>query len=412
MNYNQWDKVTLTEVTDKIGDGLHGTPKYDDLGEYYFVNGNNLNGNITIDNLTKRVSHSEYLKHKKDLNNKTILLSINGTLGKLAFYKGERVILGKSACYINVKNEVDKRFIFYTLQSTQFLSYLGSHSSGTTIKNLGLKEIRNFSFSLPNYSTQKAIANILSSLDDKIELNNKINKNLEELAQTLYKQWFVDFDFPNVDGEPYKSSGGEMVESELGLIPKGWRISKLDELLNLVKESTKPGEHLQDRIYVPIDTLQSKHLVLSDHKPYTDANSSLILFDRFDILMGAMRVYFHKVNLSFNQGVTRTTTFVLRSKSIYEVPFNLLTINQDVAIDYANGTSKGSTMPYAVWENALNRYEIVNPNIEVKKKFFNHIMPILQILNNNNIQNYKLQKTRDELLPKLMNGEIEVPIEE
>ena len=90
-------------------------------------------------------------------------------------------------------------------------------------------DLRKISIDLPSINTQKAIANILSSLDEKIELNNKINKNLETLAQTLYKQWFVDFEFPNDDGEPYKSSGGEMVESELGLIPKGWEVESIGE---------------------------------------------------------------------------------------------------------------------------------------------------------------------------------------
>ncbi len=306
------------------------------------------------------------------------------------------------------ENILNKKYFYYKY-SLSNLRYLDSGSAQSQITINDLKRIK---LELPHIKEQKAIANILSSLDDKIELNNKINKNLEEIAQTLYKQWFVDFEFPNGDGEPYKSSGGEMVESELGLIPKGWNISDFDKILTLIKEPTKPGEHLHKRVYVPIDKLQSKHLVLSEYKPYTDANSSLILFDKFDILIGAMRVYFHKVNLSFNQGVTRTTTFVLRSKSIYEVPFNLLTLNQDAAIDYANGTSKGSTMPYAVWENAFSRYAIVDPNIKIKKKFFDIVMPKLQLLNNNNIQNIKLQKIRDELLPKLMNGEIEVPIEE
>src|SRR5690554_1211153 len=116
-----WKKVTLKELSTKIGDGLHGTPKYDEEGEYYFINGNNLiNGNILIKSDTKRLNENEYLKIKKDLSDRTILVAINGTLGNIGFYKGEPIALGKSACYINLKKEVDKNYIRYVLEGQHF----------------------------------------------------------------------------------------------------------------------------------------------------------------------------------------------------------------------------------------------------------------------------------------------------
>ena len=420
MNYNQWDEVTLSEVTDKIGDGLHGTPKYDDLGEYFFVNGNNLNGKITIDNRTKRVSHSEYLKYKKDLNNTTILLSINGTLGKLAFYNGERVILGKSACYINVKNEVHKKFIYYTLQSTQFLSYLGSHSSGTTIKNLGLKEIRNFSFGLPNYITQKAIANILSSLDDKIELNNKINKNLEELAQTLYKRWFVDFEFPNEDGEPYKSSGGKMVDSELGKIPMDWSIKSIGDYSTVKSGYAFKSAWWSNKGLGVIKikdlndiTINENNLDRVEHFYATKAMEFSVNFG--DILIAMTGATLGKIgivsskksNLYVNQRVGK---FFLGEHPIKKLPFlhNLLR-NKDILEEIVRRGS-GSA------QSNISPSDIMSIKIPYKKEVINSFNIIFEYIYktylNNLEQNKILSKTRDELLPKLMNGEIEVPIEE
>ena len=109
---SEWKEVKLQDVTSILGDGLHGTPEYTDNGEYYFINGNNLNeGNIVINNDTKQVSYTEYLKYKKELNDRTLLVSINGTLGNVAYYKGEKVVLGKSACYFNLINGIDKRFV-------------------------------------------------------------------------------------------------------------------------------------------------------------------------------------------------------------------------------------------------------------------------------------------------------------
>ncbi|MFR4671276.1 MAG: restriction endonuclease subunit S [Intestinibacter bartlettii] len=253
MSCSDWKTVKLEEVVDILGDGLHGTPKYSDDGEYYFINGNNLDGKIIVNEKTKRVGLEQYLKYKKDLNDRTLLVSINGTLGKVAEYGGEDIILGKSACYFNVKKDVNKKYIKYILLSDIFKHYIHNYSTGTTIKNLGLKQMRKFKFPLPNIEEQEKIANILSSLDDKIELNNEMNKTLEEMAQSIFKRWFIDFEFPNEDGQPYKSSGGEIVESELGMIPKEWEIAQIDDISQVtmgVSPSSKT--YNEDNIGLPL----------------------------------------------------------------------------------------------------------------------------------------------------------------
>ncbi len=192
---SEWPEVRLEDVTTKLGDGLHGTPKYDENGDYYFINGNNLgNGKITIDEKTKRASKAEYLRHKKELNDRTILVSINGTIGNVGLYNGEKVFLGKSACYFNVKDDVDKHFIRYVVTSKLFQDYINSLATGSTIKNVSLKLMRNFRFRLPPLNIQRYIAKNLKDLDDKIELNRQTNQTLEQIAQAIFKSWFVDFE--------------------------------------------------------------------------------------------------------------------------------------------------------------------------------------------------------------------------
>ena len=215
----EWKEVTLGEVSSKIGDGLHGTPQYDGDGSYYFINGNNLNcGKIIIKDDTKRVGIDEFVKNQKELNEQTLLVSINGTIGNVAKYNNEPCILGKSACYINVIKEVDKEFIYYVLTSANFKRNITNEATGTTIKNVSLKQMREYKFNIPcNIADQRRIASILSSLDRKIELNNKINADLEEMAQAIFKNWFVDF-------EPFKD--GKFVDSELGMIPEGWKVGR------------------------------------------------------------------------------------------------------------------------------------------------------------------------------------------
>src|SRR5690606_6698253 len=142
--------------------------------------------------------------------------------------KGNQVV--STGFAVVTPKRIEPRFLYYFLTQAEITEFLNTIAEGgtTTFPAFKADELKDLPINLPDYNTQTAIAEILSSLDDKIELNNKINQELENLAQTLFKQWFIDFEFPNEKGEPYKSSGGEMVDSELGEIPKGWEVGNLN----------------------------------------------------------------------------------------------------------------------------------------------------------------------------------------
>jgi len=180
-----WEEKTFEELSSKIGDGLHGTPKYDEDGEYYFINGNNLNdGTIKIKGNTKRVNKEEFEKYKKDLTLNTVLISINGTLGKVAFYNGEPVVLGKSACYINFNKEVNKHYIKYLVKCSLFFDNMASQSTGATIKNFSLKSMRNYKLHLPSIDEQIIIIENLQVFERKIfQLDSNLNQKLADLVE-------------------------------------------------------------------------------------------------------------------------------------------------------------------------------------------------------------------------------------
>jgi len=184
-----WDIDKLENLTTKIGDGLHGTPKYIEQSDYYFINGNNLNGkSIEITDNTKCVTEEEYIKNKKILSDTTILLSINGTIGSLAYYGNEHVMLGKSVAYMNTNDKISKQFLFYLLKSSQILNYFMFELTGTTIKNLSLKTIRNTKIPLPPLKEQTQIAQILSTSDEKIELLKAKKEKYEILKKGLLQK--------------------------------------------------------------------------------------------------------------------------------------------------------------------------------------------------------------------------------
>lgn len=174
-----WETPKLIQLTSRIGDGLHSTPKYADGTGYYFVNGNNLkDGSIVISNTTKEVPEEEYKKHTVSLGANTVLLSINGTIGSTALFNHEPIILGKSAAYINCEIELNRNFLMRYLQSSHALRYYDLEVTGTTISNLSLNSIRQMKTALPPLKEQKEIveycAKQMKKYGDLIKKANKL----------------------------------------------------------------------------------------------------------------------------------------------------------------------------------------------------------------------------------------------
>ena len=186
-----WESKPLNEVCDGIGDGLHGTPVYDDGGDYPFINGNNLiDGKIVITPATKMVSEETYMKHFIDISTNAILICINGTLGKLAFYNGEKVMLGKSACYCNLKQNINKVFVYGVMKSDSFAEFLDNSSTKSTIKNVGLKAMREYKLILPPTELKEQFTAFVEQTDkSKLEVQKSLEK-LELLKKALMQKYF------------------------------------------------------------------------------------------------------------------------------------------------------------------------------------------------------------------------------
>ena len=160
-----WCWCRLRDIVYDLGDGIHGTPKYDDKGQYYFINGNNLlNGKIEIKQSTKRVSETEYKKYKKNLSERTIFVSINGTLGNISFYNNEQIILGKSACYFNLTEHISKYYVYNFLNTNYFKKYVVENATGSTIKNVSLQAMRNLLIPIPPEEEQDRIVNTIKAV--------------------------------------------------------------------------------------------------------------------------------------------------------------------------------------------------------------------------------------------------------
>jgi len=408
---NNWKFDKLSKLCTRIGDGLHGTPEYSELSDIYFINGNNLkNGKIEINENTKKVTYKELSKNFIDLNNNSLLLSINGTLGSMAFFNNEKVMLGKSAAYLNFKTSINK-FYYYYFQLPSIQEHFHNVATGSTIKNLSLKSIQDFEVPIPDENIWKNISTLLSSLDAKIELNNKINTELEAMAKTLYDYWFVQFDFPDANGNPYKTSGGKMFWNEdlKREIPEGWEVKELDQILNTDlggTPSTKIAKFWEGNIpWLNSGEIANFPIVESEAHVTHEAisNSATTLMPAGTCVLSITR-HLRPSILAIDACANQSVVGIFESKKfkssfIYpylknEIP-RLMTLRS------------GAQQPH-INKGTLDESLIIEPSQLILDEYYKKAHPIYKKIINNSFQNKELASLRDWLLPMLMNGQVTV----
>jgi type I restriction enzyme S subunit len=397
---NDWKKVKLGDIATDVSYGYTESATTEKIGPKFLRITDIVPSQINWENVPYcNITDDDYKKYKLEIGD-IVIARTGATTGYNKIIKDS--VESVFASYL-IRFKINKKiaipfYIEYLLQSKQWYNYIESIISGSAQPGANAKLLSGFEISLPPLETQEKIAAILGCLDDKIEINNKINANLENQAQTIFKHYFVDF-------APFKD--GKFVESELGMIPEGWKVGYLGDILKLIKDVINVNKK-GSLPYLPIDIIPMKSLAINGYKPTEEAQSSLISFLKDDIIIGAMRVYFHRVVISPFNGITRSTCFVLRPiKDVYR-EFALILCSQDSTINYANTTSKGTTMPYAVWNGALEKMPIIIPSDIIIKKFSEQTKGIIDKIRDSWKENQSLLNIRDTLLPKLMNGEINV----
>lgn len=288
---DSWEQHKLSDGTNKIGDGLHGTPKYSEDGDVYFVNGNNLvNGQIVITSETKMVTSNEQSKDDKALNENTILMSINGTIGNLAWYRGENLMLGKSAAYIEV-SDFDKKFIYTYLQTRPVKDYYLNSLTGTTIKNLGLKAIRNTNIYTPTIDEQAKIGVLFQNLDMTITLHQRKLAKLKELKKGYLQKLFPqnsekvpEFRFKGYSDAWEKRKLGEVATITMGQSPdsKNYTLNPQDHILVQGNADIKNG-WVEPRVWTTQITKIAKKgsVLLSVRAPVGEVSKTA-----FDVVLG------------------------------------------------------------------------------------------------------------------------------
>tara|TARA_X000000950_G_scaffold266626_1_gene342325 strand:- start:410 stop:1645 length:1236 start_codon:yes stop_codon:yes gene_type:complete len=400
----KWQEVKLRDITTKIGDGLHGTPSYDELGKYYFINGNNFsNGKIVIKKDTDKVSEDEFKKIKRDLTDKTILVSINGTLGNVALYNNETVGLGKSACYINVNKTVSRDFIRYCIDNPYFRRYADLYSTGSTIKNLSLKAVRDFKINLPPFSTQQKIVKILSKYDDLFENNLKRIKLLEESGRLTYEEWFLRF---RVDGKKLE------INPTSGL-PFKWEKKSITEFDAFKQDKQKSKEFKGEKKYYATADVSETVITADgetinwDNKPsraQIKPNNNTVWFARMSDTYKVL--CFNNKNINLQENSIISSGFAgFKAKNDLCLPFLYFTINSKFFHELKNLYATGATQ-VSLNNDSMSFIKIIEPNADLVEEFGSRTLPFIEEISILRSKNQLLKEARDILLPRLMTATI------
>ena len=253
---------------------------------------------------------------------------------------------------------------------------------------------------VPPIATQRRIASILSAFDDLIEINTQRIAILEEMARRIYEEWFVRFRFPGHENV-------RMVESELGLVPEGWRVRALGDFIDDVRDSVNPDAVSPETPYVGLEHIPRRSIALAEWGHAAEVGSSKLRFREGDILFGKIRPYFHKVAVAPVAGVASSDAIVMRAKQAQDFGLALAVASSDAFVAHATQTSNGTKMPRANW-GVLRQYPVPTPPPALHKRFEEFMAGVVSAVANHVLRNRNLRVTRDLLLPKLVSGELDV----
>ena len=405
---DEWKEYKLEDVCKSIADGDHMPPPKSDKGIPFVTISNIVDKRLDFSN-THFVPQTYYdgLDDKRRPHIGDTIYSVVGTFGKPVYVKEEKPFVFQRHIAILRPDEskIVPQFLFYSLLSPQFYRKADVMAIGAVQRTISLTSLRNATIQLPPLDIQSKIVDMLSSLDDKIEVNRKINENLEQQAQALFKSWFVDF-------EPFKN--GEFVESELGMIPKGWRVCRADEVFDINIGKTPPRKepewftkNTSDNIWVSIADMGSCGMFVSESSEYLTNEAinrfNILMVDEGSVLLSFKltvgRVAIADTRLTTNEAIAR-----FQLPQSYYREFLYLYLKQ---YKYGNLGST-SSIATAVNSKTIKGMKLITPPEEVISCFSKPTKPLFDKIKVLSQESRHLASLRDTLLPKLMSGELKV----
>jgi type I restriction-modification system specificity determinant len=323
-----------------------------------------------------------------------------------------------TAYYIVPKTDLDMRWLYYAVKYYQ----LGEVDDGSPIPSTTRAAVYMLELDVPPKHEQRAIAHILGTLDDKIELNRKQNETLEEMVRALFKAWFVDFEpvrakmegrwkrgqsLPGMPAHLYDLFPDRMVESELGEIPEGWSVGALGDITVHLNRIVRPSEIERDEPYIGLEHMPKRRISLFEWGEANGLESNKLEFKRGEILFGKLRPYFHKVGVAPIDGVCSTDILTIVPRFPVWFGFVLAHCSSDRFVDYVSSGSTGTKMPRTSWAE-MARYLVVLPSEGIAASFDGFVRLASEEIIESIRESMSLSRVRDAVLPWLMSGDLRV----
>ena len=389
--------------------------KLREIAEYVNIkiNSNNLslNNYISTENMLpdrKGISMSSNIPNNnvnKFLKNDILISNIRPYFKKIwfAIFEGGA---SNDILVIRGNNKVNSKYLYYLLSTDDFFDYNVKGSKGTKMPRGDKEHIMNYEFKLPSLKEQKRIADILTALDDKIELNNQMNQTLEEIASLLYKRWFVDFEFPDDKGNPYKSSGGEMVESELGMIPKGWEVKELGEISEKIitgkTPSTKDSKNFGEGTpFITIPDMYRKVFTDKTVRHITNYGRKKIqnkLIPKNSVLVSCIATP-GLVSITSKESITnqQINSIVCKKQNLYFIYETLLSLKEYIIL-----LGSGGSTTLNLNKSDFSKISICYAENRINKVFYELCDYIFNQIYENQFEIIKLENMKEELLKELL----------
>ena len=390
--------MILSDVCEFIVDCPHSTAPDEGKGYPLIRTPNVGKGRLDL-NGVHRVSESVYKQRiqRGAPRANDLIFAREAPAGNVALVQeNQTVCLGQRTVLIrpNVQKVNPQYLVYYLLSPKPQYELLGT-ANGATVAHVNLPAIRNLKIELPEKSVQDKIGTILVTYDDLIENNQKQIKLLEEAAQRLYKEWFVDLRFP----------GHENTKIVDG-VPEGWSKSTVGNICKLRKVVITPDKIESNTPYIGLEHMPRNDICLSTWGKSGEINSNKFIYLKKDVLFGKIRPYFHKVGFALNDGITSTDTMVMvADQNLWGLL--LVTVSSDAFVDFSYQNCKeGAKMPRADWKQ-MEKYAIMIADQATQKLFEQEILVITNKISALAFQCRSLREARDRMLPKLMGGEVE-----
>ena len=401
----------LSDYCINITDGEHGSVEDAPNGEYYLLSNKNIiNGEVIITPSDRKISEDSYKKINKrtKLEELDVLISTVGTLGKLAIvaekpnYEFQRSV-GIIKCD---KNKLLPQYLYYYLSLNSLQNRLINNSKGAVQKCIFINDLKELLVDIPSVSLQKLQINLLSYIDKKIKLNNIINLELEKIAKTLYDYWFVQFDFPDENKRPYKSSGGTMVYNEIlkREIPIGWEVIALSDIANITMGQSPSGSSYNTTgqgmpFHQGCANFGDKFPIAEQ---YTTEPSRMANVGDFLVSVrapvGSLNIAIEKCCIG--RGLAAINSKTNDNEYLYQI---LQNFKNQFELRNSIGTTFGS-----ITKDDLFSLLVIKPKENVLESYKQICQSLSQEQYNLFLENYKLTKIRDYLLPMLMNGQVSI----